>query len=155
MWRNKAQWPTMRPQVFWGISSYLNTAIATFGGRYARELFWYYLWLSKPSWSFLYIEFSISCIFHENITYGPTDRPTDCRTDTPFYRDARMHLKIALMILKVTSRGVSTENVSQFSPALWAVWGLLSILPHLLQFGYISNCVFLTLLTSQNGHPLL
>ena len=71
------------------------------------------------------------------------------------YRDARMHLKIALMILKVTSRGVSTENVSQFSPALWAVWGLLSILPHLLQFGYISNCVFLTLLTSQNGHPLL
>ena len=38
---NKAQRPTMRPHEFWGISSYLITAIATFGGRYARELFWY------------------------------------------------------------------------------------------------------------------
>ena len=38
-WKNKAQRPTMRPQEFWGISSYLSMAIATFGGRYARELF--------------------------------------------------------------------------------------------------------------------
>ena len=35
---NKAQRPTMRPQEFWGISSYLSTAIATFGGTYTREL---------------------------------------------------------------------------------------------------------------------
>ena len=86
----------MRPQEFWGISSYLSTAIATFGGRYARELFWCYLWLSKPSWSFLYIKFSISCIFHKSITYGRTDRRTDGRTDqrtdTPSYRDASTHL---------------------------------------------------------------
>ena len=120
--QNKAQRPTMRPQEFLGhgknwansihkrnighfslwkhyLQTYrnLSTAIATFGGRHARELFWCYSWLSKPSWSFLYIKFSISCIFHESITYIHTDRrtdgPTDRRTDTPSYRDARTHLK--------------------------------------------------------------
>ena len=75
----------------------LSTAIATFGGRHARELFWCYSWLCIPSWSFLYIIFSISCIFHKSVTYrrtdGRTDGPTDRRTDTPSYRDARTHLK--------------------------------------------------------------
>ena len=36
---NRAQRPTMRPHEFWGIPSYLSKAIATFGGRYVRELF--------------------------------------------------------------------------------------------------------------------
>ena len=36
---NKAQRPNVRPHEFWGVSSYLSTAIATLGGRYARELF--------------------------------------------------------------------------------------------------------------------
>ena len=105
-WWNKALRPTMRPQEFLGhgknwaklihkrnirhfslwkhyLQTYrnLSTAIATFGGRHARELFWCYSWLSKPSWSFLYIKFSISCIFHESITYIHTDRRTDRRTD--------------------------------------------------------------------------
>ena len=33
-----AEKQTMRPHEFWGISSYLSMAIATFGGIYAREL---------------------------------------------------------------------------------------------------------------------
>ena len=49
------------------------------------------------SYIFLYMKFSISCIFHESITYiptdGPTDGRTDRRTDRPSYRDARTHLK--------------------------------------------------------------
>ena len=59
----------------------LSTAIATLSGRYPKELLWCYLWLTMPSWSFLCIKFSISCIFHESITYGPTDGRTDRRTD--------------------------------------------------------------------------
>ena len=63
----------------------LSTAIATFSGRYARELFWCYSWLFMPSWSFLYIKLAISCIFHKSITDirtdGRTDGPTDGRTD--------------------------------------------------------------------------
>ena len=55
----------------------LSTTIATFGGSYARELFWCYSWLFMPFWSFLHIEFSISCAFYKSVTYGPTDRPTD------------------------------------------------------------------------------
>ena len=71
----------------------LSTAIATFSGRYARELLWCYSWLWMPSGSFLYIKISISCILYKSVTYGRTDGPTDGRTDTPSYRDARTHLK--------------------------------------------------------------
>ncbi len=71
----------------------VSTAISTFGGRYARELFWCYSWLCRPSWSFLYMKFSISCIFHKSIIYRRTNGPTDGRTDMTSYRDARTHLK--------------------------------------------------------------
>ena len=81
----KAQQPTMRPHEFLGISFYarggnLSTAIATFGGRYARELLWCYSWLCMPSGSFLYIKLSISCIFYKSVTYIRTDGRTDGRT---------------------------------------------------------------------------
>ena len=56
------------------LSEYGNSL--TFGGRYARELFWCYSWLCRPSWSFLYIKFSISCVFLQK-----RDIPTDGRTD--------------------------------------------------------------------------
>ena len=46
----------------------LSTAIATFGGRYARELFWCDSWHCMPSWSFLCIKLSISCIFYKSVT---------------------------------------------------------------------------------------
>ena len=61
------------------LSEYGNSL--TFGGRYARELFWCYSWLFRPSWSFLYIKFSISCVFYKSVTCRRMDRPTDQRTD--------------------------------------------------------------------------
>ncbi len=58
----------------------LSTAIATCSGRNARELFWCNSWLFIPSWSFLYIKFSISGIFYKSITDIRTDGRTNGRT---------------------------------------------------------------------------
>ncbi len=78
----------------------LSTAIATSGGRYAGELFWYFSWLYMPFWSFLFIKLSISCIFYKSVTYrrtnrrtnrgtnGPTDQWTNGPTDGPTDRNA-------------------------------------------------------------------
>ena len=78
----------------------LSTAIATFGGRYARELFWCYSWLYMPSWSFLYIKLKNFMHFLQKRDI-PTDGWTDQRTDTPSYRDARMHLKRGVGCVKL------------------------------------------------------
>ena len=86
----------MRPHEFLGIFSYLSTAIATFGGIYARELFWRYSWLCMPSWLFLHIKFSISWFFYK------CDQRTDRRTDTHPFRDARTHLR-SLPLISVFS----------------------------------------------------
>ena len=70
--KNKGQRPMLRPHEFWGISSY----------RDARELFWCYLWLCMPSWSFLYINSQFHAFFTKAWhTYRRTDRRTDGRTD--------------------------------------------------------------------------
>ena len=94
----------MRPHKFWGISSYLSLAIATFGGRYARAV----LMLIMTLYAFLIISahkilnfrhfLQKRDIWTDRRTDGPTDGPKDQRTDrrmdTPSYRDARTYLKI-------------------------------------------------------------
>ena len=113
----------------------LSTAIATFGGRYARELFWCYSWLFMPSWSFLYIKLAISCIFHKSITDIRTDGPTDRRTDTPSYRDARTHLKnLKRIMVRDRMCGVSIDakkvavaisNLHHISWSICLIWSKL------------------------------
>ena len=61
------------------LSEYGNSL--TFGGRYARELFWCYSWLCRPSWSFLYLSVHF-CTFHAFFTkMWHTNRWMDWPTD--------------------------------------------------------------------------
>ena len=79
------------------------------GNQHFRATYCHRMYI-RPSWSFLYIKFSISCIFHKSVTYGRTDGPTDGRTDTPSYRDARTHLKTLNFMHFLQKRDIRTDG---------------------------------------------
>ena len=51
---------------------------------------------------------------YESITNGPTDRPTDGRTDRSGYRDARMHLKTAAINRRYADKEVKENGLVSF-----------------------------------------
>ena len=94
--KKKVQGPTMRPHAFLGISSYRDARDARRKSEptLVEDMLESFLMLFMTFYAFLIISvYKILNFGHfSQKHYIHTDGPTDQRTDSPSYRDARTHL---------------------------------------------------------------